>query len=285
MVGVITVNLGHKMISAPFHRFTTSSQSRLLTVLVSTGDAGVGEVDYWIHRILTHLERPVDVQVVDGKNLRVVDDSIIIGKWDLTEWKRLIETNGFRNVGLLRIGEYTATIACQFSSLTTHPIGLEGDEFAGDGSYKPFSYVLRPYWFEKYTNQTDHIPVVWIPNGYSQGVGPRFSPTLLPYSMRPQLCYFEGSARDNGQPSSREKMRAALAEWDPKGEICAVQWTSGFRQGHSPLIYSTSFGRAKYALCPGGNNAETIRYAPSWRALDLSFVSSKVNCLGSTRSV
>jgi len=100
MVGVITVNLGHKMISAPFHRFTTSSQSRPLTVLVSTGDAGVGEVDYWIHRILTHLERPVDVQVVDGKNLRVVDDSIIIGKWDLTEWKRLIETNGFRNVGL-----------------------------------------------------------------------------------------------------------------------------------------------------------------------------------------
>jgi len=107
---------------------------------------------------------------------------------------------------------------------------------------------------------TSPSAVVWIPNGYSQGVGPRFSPTLLPYSMRPQLCYFEGSARDNGQPSSREKMRAALAEWDPKGEICAVQWTSGFRQGHSPLIYSTSFGRAKYALCPGGNNAETIRF-------------------------
>jgi hypothetical protein len=148
------------------------------------------------------------------------------------------------------------------SASTIHYLSDSGDEKGGDGSYEPFAYVLRPYWFQKiYTTQTNDTPVLWIPNGYSHGVGPRLSSTLLPYSQRPQLCYFEGSVRDNGQPSSREKMRLALSEWDPKHETCDVHWTSGFMQGRNPLVYSATLGRTKYALCPAGDNAETIRYA------------------------
>ena len=140
---------------------------------------------------------------------------------------------------------------------------IKGDEYGEDGNYDPFAYVLRPYWFPQiYATQPNNTPVSWIPNGFSYGVGPRLSSTLLPYSMRPKLCYFEGSHRDNGQPSSREKMRVALLEWDPKQEICDVRWTNGFMDGHTPLVYSAVLGRSKYALCPGGENAETIRYAP-----------------------
>lgn len=68
-------------------------------------------------------------------------------------------------------------------------------------------------------------------------------------------------------------MRKALLEWDPEHEICDIQWTNGFMTGHHPLIYSAALGRAKYALCPGGENAETIRYAPLLRGRVFIFLS------------
>ena len=137
---------------------------------------------------------------------------------------------------------------------------IEGDEYGKDVGYKPYSYVFRPYWFDStFRKQNNDTPVLWIPNGYSAGVGPRLSSSLLSYAQRPQLCYFQGSPRDNGQASSREKMRQALLKWDPMHKRCNVQWTQGFMAGHTPLIYSAELGRAKYALCPAGNNAETIR--------------------------
>jgi hypothetical protein len=213
---------------------------RPLTVLISTADAGIGEVDYWIHNILSRLNRPINVQVIHSNDLAVEDDSIIVGFNDLAKWNQLRAKSNFKNVGLLRIG----------------------DEKGKDSSYEEYSYVLRPYWFSHIYNLTSPTttPVLWIPNGYSTGVGPRLSSTLLPYSRRPNLCYFEGSLRDNGTPSSREKMNQALSSWDPKGRFCDVKWTGGFMGGAKPLAYSANLGRAKYALCPAGENAETIRF-------------------------
>jgi hypothetical protein len=80
-----------------------------LNVLISTADAGTGEVDYWIHRFLSRLGRSIDVQVVDTRNLRIVDDSIILSINDLTKWTDLTMRSGFKNVGLLRIGEFIST--------------------------------------------------------------------------------------------------------------------------------------------------------------------------------
>ena len=141
---------------------------------------------------------------------------------------------------------------------------LTGDEYGNDTSadYRHFSYVFRPYWFDHiyHAGDANHdTPVLWIPNGYSAGVGPRPPSTLLTFSQRPDLCYFEGSPRDNGRESSRTRMFHALAKWDPNGQRCRVRWTDGFMEGQSPLAYGASLGRAKYALCPAGNSPETIR--------------------------
>jgi hypothetical protein len=210
-----------------------------LTVLISSADSTIGELDYWIHSILSHLVRPIDVQVIPSKHLKLLDDSIILAFNDLQKWTELKARSSFQNVGLLRIG----------------------DEYGNDTSYEHYSYVFRPYWFDYiYNRGKDNAPVLWIPNGYATGVGPRLSSTLLAYSQRPQLCYFEGSPKDNGHVSSREKMRQSLMKWDPNQEACQVRWTDDFMRGQTALMYSASLGRAKYALCPAGNSGETIRF-------------------------
>ena len=104
VVGVTTVNLGHKVTRAPPVHPSTSL-SRPLTALLSTADADISEVDYWVHRIVSHLERPVDIQVVELENLQIVDDSIILCFRGLDVWTNAISRSGFRNIGLLRIGE------------------------------------------------------------------------------------------------------------------------------------------------------------------------------------
>jgi hypothetical protein len=82
-----------------------SSQRRPLTVLLSTSDADISEIDYWIHRIVSNLERPVDIQVMELENLQVVDDSIVLCLYRIKVWTDAVVKSGFRNVGLLRIGE------------------------------------------------------------------------------------------------------------------------------------------------------------------------------------
>jgi len=240
----------------------TSQQRKPLTILVSGLDASIGEVDFWIHNVLSRLDRPVDVQVQYTHELKVLDDSVIIGFNDLGKWGNLVRDSGLKNVGLLRIG----------------------DEHGNDtlSSYEHFAYAFRPYFFPHINSpiasssssfiksQPASQQPLWIPNGYSAGVGPRLTSTLLPYTSRPQLCYFEGSGRDNGSPSSREKMRSALMQWDVSQEKrgvsknerihCDVRWTSGFMQGVPPVEYSSKLARAKYALSPAGDSPETIRF-------------------------
>ena len=268
------------MVWAPVHPLA-SSLSRPINALVSTLEVGIGEMDYWVHRIVSRLGRPVDVRVVDLGNLQIVDDSIVVGMSYIDQWMDAIVQSGFHNIGLLRIGKWYICYTCHAPPFSMDSIA--GDEKGLDNNYEPFAYVLRPYWFESIYPSTNDTPVLWIPNGYSRGVGPRLSSTLLPFSHRPTLCYFEGSLRDNGDPSSREKMRLALLEWDPNHEICDIQWTNGFMGGDAPLAYSASLARTKYALCPGGENAETIWYAPRPCGRVFVFVLPKCIISASTR--
>jgi hypothetical protein len=212
--------------------------SRPLNILISSTDAGIGELDYWVHNVLSRLGRPVNIQVMGHNRLEIMDDSIVVGMYDLPRWTELKLKSGFSNVGLFRIG----------------------DEKGEDSTYMHYAYTLRPYWFDRFNRSETHGPVVWVPNGYSAGVGPRLPETLLPFNERSQLCYFEGSGRDNGSPSSRENMRQALLAWDPTQKTCTTSWTSGFMQGLPPLDYSAHLGRSKYALCPAGDSPETIRF-------------------------
>ena len=104
-MGVTTVNIRHIVRKAPPVHPSTSSLSRPLTALLSTTDASISEVDYWIHGIVSRLARPVDIQVVELENLQIVDDSIILCFQGLDVWTDAIVKSGFRNIGLLRIGE------------------------------------------------------------------------------------------------------------------------------------------------------------------------------------
>ena len=110
----LSVGFGHLVaVSVALPQLAVSpSTHHPLTVLISTADAGVGEVDYWVHSILSHLGRSIDVQVVQSGNLVLKDDSIIIAFNDLHHWKDLVQKSSFRNVGLLRIG---TIMSCQLS--------------------------------------------------------------------------------------------------------------------------------------------------------------------------
>jgi hypothetical protein len=83
----------------------TSHANLPLTVLISTADTDAGEMDFWIHRIVSYLGRPIDVQVIDDNKLAIVDDSIIVTLRNLQRWTDLKVKSGFQNVGLLRVGE------------------------------------------------------------------------------------------------------------------------------------------------------------------------------------
>ena len=90
-----------------FFRTTHATSNHPLTVLLSDADVNIGELDYWINGILSHLGRPIDVQVMPSRQLRLLDDSIILAFNDLQKWTELKARSPFQNVGLLRIGKPT----------------------------------------------------------------------------------------------------------------------------------------------------------------------------------
>jgi hypothetical protein len=104
IVGTIAVSLHYNMMWTRVPPLA-SSPSRPLTALLSTADIGIGEMDYWVHKIVSRLARPVDVHVMELDNLQIVDDSIVICFQALDKWTDAIVRSGFRNIGLLRIGK------------------------------------------------------------------------------------------------------------------------------------------------------------------------------------
>jgi len=143
-----------------------------------------------------------------------------------------IRTRGAVNVGVFHLGDEIHTAELDF--------------------YLKTDYTLRHYYhpeiFQLYRN------VIWIPNGYAKGVGPRNIENLTKASMRQTPCYFEGRSTQ-----LREDFSKVVT--DNKTVVpCEVALTRTFGLGKNRADFATKLQDTIFAPCPSGNTPETIRF-------------------------
>jgi hypothetical protein len=120
-------------------------------------------------------------------------------------------------------------------------------------AYPECDLVIRNYYFSSIVGGK----VLWAPNGFKTGVGPRNKNVLKRASQRQCLAAFLGWINNSG---SYNNERASFA--DPAaacGENLYVMPSDGFAGGYNVGLYSAIMEDSIFAPCPSGNNPETIR--------------------------
>lgn len=169
-----------------------------------------------------------------------------------------------------------------------------GDEFAKKdiSAYAQCDLILRNYYFPKIFTRSDlKDRILWIPNGFKSGVGPRSPESLQLATNRQHLASFMGWI-DNPDSFKRERdsfgrmvrsvrktrggRLAVFSKWlDRKIHLskerrqfskstfqCEDLYllsSSGFASGNNLGLYSAIMENSVFAPCPAGNSPETIR--------------------------
>ena len=125
-------------------------------------------------------------------------------------------------------------------------------------AYAECDLVIRNYYFSSIINNLDFAgKVLWAPNGFRTGVGPRDKTALKKASQRQCLSAFLGwinnSASYNNERVNFSGPAAAC------GENLYVMPSNGFAGGYNVGLYSAIMEDSIFAPCPSGNNPETIR--------------------------
>ncbi|MBU3635353.1 hypothetical protein ICN35_07775 [Polynucleobacter sp. es-GGE-1] len=125
-------------------------------------------------------------------------------------------------------------------------------------AYAECDLVIRNYYFPSIINDSEFgKKVLWAPNGFRTGVGPRDKSVLKKSSQRQSLSAFLGwinnSASYNNERASFAGPAAAC------GENLYVMPSNGFAGGYNVGLYSAIMEDSIFAPCPSGNNPETIR--------------------------
>lgn len=126
--------------------------------------------------------------------------------------------------------------------------------------YPLVDYVLRNYWHP----DAFELPagarcrrVMWVPNGYRYGIGPRALHALLPTSARPTALFYSGFP---GVVDQAIAERQAMLDVVRRGGLpAAIATTDGFAKGFGPASYGAWLEQTRFALVPRGAAAETIR--------------------------
>lgn len=124
--------------------------------------------------------------------------------------------------------------------------------------YRHADYVLRHYYFPDIVraDPTDGgPPVVWLPNGYRNGLGPRAPETLIPASERGTFLFFSGMTLGASAPARQKMIDAA----HNSGLPCALFGSRAFGGGFPPMEYAARLENSAFGLTPSGNSPETIR--------------------------
>ncbi len=154
-----------------------------------------------------------------------------------------VAKSGVKNVGYFHVGDEVGAHDCAF--------------------YAQADYVLRNYWFAERMAKN----VVWVPNGWANGVGPARPDLHLPFGERRHLAFFSGVLERPEKPLDE---RREMAETIRAHKIPAtVAATHGFGQGFGPTPYAAYMGDSRFALVPAGNSPETIRF---YDALELGAI-------------
>ena len=124
--------------------------------------------------------------------------------------------------------------------------------------YSECDLVIRNYYFSSIISRADSgSKVLWAPNGFRTGVGPRNKSVLKKSSQRQCLSAFLGwinnAASYNNERASFAGSAAAC------GENLYVMPSNGFAGGYNVGLYSAIMEDSIFAPCPSGNNPETIR--------------------------
>lgn len=169
-----------------------------------------------------------------------------------------------------------------------------GDEFAKKdvSAYSECDLVMRSYFFPDMFG-LPHLKnkILWIPNGYKSGVGPRAPQQLLSVAHRTQFAAFLGwihnpdsfnRERDSFAQAVREirknpgerfmrferwlnrkrfpsQERRSFASAALQSEDLYLLSSSGFSAGKNVGLYSAMLENTIFAPCPAGNSPETIR--------------------------
>ena len=135
-----------------------------------------------------------------------------------------------------------------------------GDERADKDitSYLECDLVIRNYFYEHiFTNAVLAKNIIWAPNGFRAGVGPREPQNLKKVATRQSLGAFLGWL-DNANSYNQERAAFAVAARNC-GENLFVLPSGGFAGGYNVGLYSAIMEDTVFSPCPAGNSPETIR--------------------------
>lgn len=125
-------------------------------------------------------------------------------------------------------------------------------------AYSECDLVIRNYWFSEIIHSPQYGgKVMWAPNGFRTGVGPRDSAALKSASQRQGLAAFLGWINNS---DSYDNERASFARAAHQcGENLYILPSNGFANGYNVGLYAAIMEDNIFAPCPAGNNPETIR--------------------------
>ena len=125
-------------------------------------------------------------------------------------------------------------------------------------AYAECDLVIRNYYFPSIINDSEFgKKIIWAPNGFRTGVGPRNKVVLKKASQRQCFSAFLGWINNSASYSDERVSFAAQAA--DCGENLYVMPSNGFAGGYNVGLYSAIMEDSIYAPCPAGNNPETIR--------------------------
>ncbi len=222
---------------------TVTSDARPLNLICTHAALDtILETTFIVEVLLGGLKRSIRIRPFpgDGKIPIMNDGLFLVLNSDLVPVVRHAIRAGCRNIGVLHMG----------------------DEFyTSDRSYYgSVDYVLRNY----YKADTLELPpnarcrqALWIPNGYRSGLEQGDARALLAHQHREQLVVFAGCLTTGGQGlEERGEMMEVVKAMDQPATMITTQ---GFGLGLAASAYAALMQNARFALVPGGRNAETIR--------------------------
>ncbi len=142
-------------------------------------------------------------------------------------------------------------------NLTLFHLGDEKGEF-DLGFYTHADRVIRNYFFPHIVGAMTSgagTPVVWMPNGYRTGIGPRGTSGLLPASQRDMTGFFSGMIHGDSAPA-RQAMIQVIQQ---RNLPCSLFGSRSFGGGFGPSEYALRLENSVFGLVPMGNSVETIR--------------------------
>ena len=136
-----------------------------------------------------------------------------------------------------------------------------GDELAtkfNRNAYDKVDLIIRNYYFSEIFDVPEFADkLIWIPNGYKTGIGPRDPAGLRLADKRKFLSSFLGWLDNpNSFGNERHLFREIAAECT---QDLLIHSTPTFASGFNAGLYSAIMEYSVYCPCPAGNCASSIR--------------------------